>query len=111
MANKNHSLGGYLLLAGRVGKLRLPKRRASIDHAPGPSIARLAQKAPRRMFAHAPVGEDANSAIQIWSSAAKTANTGIHRPARRKAPTAGARICCTPDVPVDGWSNRSGAPR
>jgi len=78
-----------------------PKSRASMDQAPGPTIAKLA---PRTA---SPIGmqESPGSEIAIHNSARVMTDpaTGVHKPARRRIPAQPAMIC--------GATNSGAAPR
>jgi len=67
-----------------ISKCFLPKRRASIDHAPGPIIARLAPKAARSNGASPP--ERVENAIHSSTTAIEVPLTGVHRPKNSNMP-------------------------
>jgi hypothetical protein len=61
-----------------------PKRRASIDHAPGPSIAKAAPRVPSRMQIHGSPG--CKRIFHISIAATIVPATGVHKPASKSAP-------------------------
>jgi hypothetical protein len=61
-----------------------PKRRASIDHRPGPNIARAAPAVPNKSQTHRSPGSV--SIFQSWISATETPTMGVHKPAISRIP-------------------------
>jgi hypothetical protein len=70
-----------------------PKRRASTDQAPGPSMARAAPRVPNRILLHgSPACEKACHSARIATSAPAM---GVHKPASRSMPAPVARTWIT----------------
>jgi hypothetical protein len=61
-----------------------PKRRASIDHRPGPNIARAAAAVPNNSQTHLSPGSI--SIFQVSISATEVPTMGVHKPAIRRIP-------------------------
>jgi hypothetical protein len=61
-----------------------PKRRASIDHSPGPNIARAAPAVPNKSQTHLSPGSII--IFQISMSATEVPTMGVHNPATRRMP-------------------------
>ena len=70
-----------------------PKRRASTDQAPGPSMARAAPRVPKRIKLQGSRG--CVKALQVSMIARSTPAMGVHKPASRSIPAAIARTCIT----------------
>src|SRR5581483_10174708 len=90
--------GPLLVMSNRF----LPNSRASIDQAPGPSIAMLRASTATKLCAQMASRESAEAmnAVDASPSATMTPITGVHRPTRRKAPPADAVSCWSqPRVP------------
>ena len=75
----------------------LPKSRASIDHAPGPTITKTAQRTAWQMGIHgSPEFEKyREKAIHNLAIAASAPATGVHNPAKISIPAAIPMICST----------------
>ena len=75
----------------------LPKSRASMDHAPGPIIARAAARTACTMGIHgSPECEKyREKAIHTLAMAASVPATGVHKPIRRSIPATAPMICST----------------
>src|SRR5947208_14658372 len=67
-----------------------PKRRASTDHAPGPSNAKPAPIVAKKMQAHGSPGRE--MVFQIPMAATSDPEIGVHKPASRSIPTAIASV-------------------
>jgi len=63
-----------------------PKRRASIDHSPGPNIARAAAAVPSSSKTH--LSPDVVSIFPISIMAKETPTTGVHKPTISSIPPA-----------------------
>ena len=68
-----------------------PKRRASMDHAPGPIIAIVAPKVARMIGIHGSL--PLANAIHSSTAPIKLPTTGVHNPTRRSIPAQAAIIC------------------
>src|ERR1700679_566923 len=73
----------------------LPKRRASMDQAPGPIIARAAARTACTIGIHgSPECEKyREKAIHTLTMAASVPATGVHEPIRRSIPATAPMIC------------------
>ena len=69
----------------------LPNNLASMDHAPGPIIAKLAPRAAKIMAAHASAALE--RAIHSSIVASNVPATGVQRPTRRNTPVPIAKRC------------------
>jgi len=89
----------------------LPKSRASIDQAPGPTIAKAAPRTACMMAIRGSRECERNceNAIHTLAMAAKDPATGVHRPARRSNP-APAPMTCSTTVINGGASRRQMSP-
>ena len=63
-----------------------PKRRASIDHRPGPNIARAAPAVPNKSQTHRSPGS--TNILQISIRATDVPTIGVHKPATNRIPAA-----------------------
>jgi hypothetical protein len=63
-----------------------PKRRASMDHRPGPNIARAAPAAPNNSQSHRSPGS--TTILQISIRATDVPTIGVHKPATSRIPVA-----------------------
>ena len=68
----------------------LPNSRASIDQAPGPTIARVAPRVANMMGIQGSPGRE--KAIHTSAMASKAPVTGVHNPTRRSTPAPAAMI-------------------
>lgn len=72
-------------------KCFLPNKRASMDHAPGPIIARVAPSVAKMMGSH---GSRAwKKTTKISTIATSVPNSGVHKPMRRNIPAPPATKC------------------
>lgn len=69
----------------------LPKRRASIDQAPGPTIAKVAPRAASIMGVHG--SPEREKAIHTSTAATRVPATGVHKPTRRRVPAPAPMTC------------------
>ena len=69
----------------------LPKRRASMDQAPGPIIAKVAPRVANMMGMNGLAGRE--KAIQTSTMATSVPAIGVHKPTRRGIPALAAIIC------------------
>jgi hypothetical protein len=69
----------------------LPNNRASMDHAPGPIIAKLAPRVANIMAGHA--SAELEKAIHISIVASNVPASGVQRPTRRNKPVLTAKRC------------------
>lgn len=101
-------VAGLRALVRSISKRLLPNKRASIDHAPGPSIAALAESAARKMRAHLPscLAECIDIAHHNSARAAKAPVTGVHKPSSRKIPPPAAIRDSTIAVAAGGFPER-----
>jgi len=90
----------------------LPKSRASMDQAPGPTIAKTAPRTACRMAIHgSPECEKhRRRAMHTLTMAASDPATGVHKPARRSIPAPIPMICRTA-VANRGGSRRLAIPK
>src|SRR5580693_7249806 len=80
--------GGGQLSRNQISRLFLPKRRASIDSAPGPRIARAIPNVANKIV---PRGWSVPAmAIQVSHSAIMAPAIGVHKPTSRKTPAMAA---------------------
>jgi len=68
-----------------------PKSRASIDHLPGPTIAKLAPKAASMMGIHGSPGYE--KAIHNSAIVSRHPASGVHKPTRTRVPAPIPMIC------------------
>lgn len=81
-----------------ISKCFRPKRRASIDHAPGPIIASVRPNAASIMEMPAPSTQE--NAIHDSTTAINAPQTGVHKPSSSNAPALAPMRCGTDeDVP------------
>jgi hypothetical protein len=75
----------------------LPKSRASMDHAPGPTIAKMAPRTACMMGTHGPPESEscADKATHTLTTATSPPATGVHRPIRRSMPAPAPMSCRT----------------
>jgi len=90
----------------------LPNRRASMDQAPGPTIAKTAPRTACMMAIHGSPECERNrdNAIDILTIAASHPATGVHKPIRRSIPAPMPMICRTA-VSDGGTSRRLAIPK
>ena len=90
----------------------LPKSRASMDQAPGPTIAKTAPRTACMMAIHgSPECEKyREKAIHTLTMAASVPATGVHKPTRRSIPAPIPMICRTTIV-NGGASQQAGDPK
>ena len=90
----------------------LPKSRASMDQAPGPTIAKTALRIAGTIGIHgSPECEKyREKAIHTLAMAASAPATGVHKPIRRSIPAPIPMICRT-TVVNGGASRHAGDPR
>jgi len=74
----------------------LPKSRASMDQAPGPTIARVAPMVANMMGIQGSPPRE--KAIHTSAMATKPPVTGVHKPTRRSIPAPTAMICGAMDA-------------
>jgi hypothetical protein len=83
----------------RSGKLMcfLPKRRASMDQAPGPTIAKTAPRTACTIGIHGSpeCQKNREKAIHTLTMAASVPATGVDKPIRRSIPATAPMICRT----------------
>jgi hypothetical protein len=103
---------GVCFYGSRMSMCFLPKSRASMDQAPGPTIAKTAPRAACMMAIHGSpeCEENRNKAIHTFTKAASAPASGVHKPARisRPAPTP---ILCRMIVTNGGASRRLAIPK
>ena len=77
----------------------LPKSRASMDQAPGPTIAKTAPRTACTTGIHGSPECEKNreKAIHTLTMAASVPATGVHKPTRRSIPAPAPMICRTTD--------------
>ena len=80
--------GGHLF---QVVMCFRPKRRASMDHAPGPIMAMVAPRVARAIGIHGSL--PLANAIHSSTAAIKLPTTGVHNPTRRSIPAQAAINC------------------
>src|SRR5208283_2210697 len=73
-----------LVLRGGASTRFHPKRRASIDHRPGPSIARATLTVPSNSQSH--LSPDSVRIFQASMTAAEVPTMGVHSPGIRRSP-------------------------
>jgi len=90
----------------------LPNSRASMDQAPGPTIARTAPRTPCTMGIHGSpeCGKCCEKAIDNLTMAASAPATGVHRPIKRRIP-APIPVICKTTVGKGGASRRPTVPK
>jgi hypothetical protein len=90
----------------------LPKSRASMDQAPGPTIARMAPRTAcmRGIHGSSECGNDRERAIDTSAIAASIPATGVHKPTRRSIPAPIPAICRT-TAPKEGDSRMPTIPK
>jgi hypothetical protein len=88
----------------RTSIRRHPKRRASTDHAPGPSNANAAPMVARKIQADG--SPDRETAYQSARAPARDPAMGVHSPAIREIPAATATTCKIADSRVAPANNR-----
>lgn len=72
---------------------RLPKSRASMDHAPGPIIANVNPSTPNaRAIIGLPVGDNA---IRVSTPATRIPAIGVHKPAISRIPASASMLFVT----------------
>ena len=73
----------------------LPKSRASMDQAPGPTIAKIAPSTAIARGVHGSPECEKNreNAIDTLATAASVPATGVHKPTRRSIPAPITTIC------------------
>jgi len=68
-----------------------PKSRASIDQAPGPTIAKLTPRTPSMIGIHGSPG--CEKAPHSSTMAINAPTSGVHKPTRRRVPAPAPMIC------------------
>ena len=68
-----------------------PKSRASMDQAPGPTIAKLAPSTANPIGIQGSPGYE--KAIHSSTMAIRAPTSGVHKPTRRRIPAPAATIC------------------
>ena len=68
-----------------------PKSRASMDHMPGPTIAKLTPRTATMIGIHGSPGYE--NAIHTSAMANRHPANGVHKPTRRRVPAPAPMIC------------------